>query len=97
MPGWGSILPRLLYLDLKLNVIPPIPALRIFTCACACEALPEGSALPEGQLYPKGLRQGLPSNGGMGERAPRDKERGKFLPHLPQLPHLPYIPNSYVP
>ncbi len=28
VPGWGRILLRFIYLDLRLNVIPPIPALR---------------------------------------------------------------------
>ncbi len=30
MPGWGEYFPRFIYLDLRLNVIPPIPALARF-------------------------------------------------------------------
>ena len=30
VPGWGEYFPRFIYSDLRLNVIPPIPALRMF-------------------------------------------------------------------
>ena len=47
---------------------------RIDACACACEALPEGSALPEGAALPEGSRVSRPSG-----QTPR--RRQAFIPH----------------